>query len=67
MVTQDVNDYLSITLFLCMSVFDQPKATDEARTEINQNRTGISRYIPVIKSGWNERCPFKALQFKMDK
>ncbi len=46
---------------------DQTKATDAARTEINQNRTGISRYFPVIKAGWNERCPFKALQFKMDK
>ena len=49
------------------SVFDQPKATDAARDEINQNRTGMSRYIPAIKSAWNERCPFKALQFKMDK
>lgn len=49
------------------SIFDQPKATDAARDEINQNRTGMSRYIPAIKAGWNERCPFKALQFKMDK
>ena len=67
MVTQDVNDYLSITLFLCMSVFDQPKATDDARKEIVESRTGMSRYIPAIKSAWNERCPFQSLTFKMDK
>lgn len=71
MVTQDVNDYLSITLFLGMSnggsVFDQPKATDAARKEISESRTGMSRYIPAIKSAWNERCPFQSLKFKMDK
>jgi hypothetical protein len=45
-------------------VFDQPKATDEARKEVAENRTGVSRYVQKVKSGWNTMCPFKSLQFK---
>jgi len=50
-----------------MSVFDQPKATDDARKEIVESRTGMSRYIPAIKSAWNERCLFQSLKLKLDK
>lgn len=47
------------------SVFDKPKATDEARQEIEENRTDTGRYIPKIKSRWNELCPFPGLKFKV--
>lgn len=45
-------------------VFDKPKATDDARQEVEENRSTVSRYGQKVKSGWNTMCPFKSLQFK---
>lgn len=45
-------------------VFDKPKATDEARQEVAENRSTVSRYVTKVKSGWNASCPFQSLKFK---
>jgi predicted transcriptional regulator YheO len=44
-------------------VFDTPKATDEARKEVAENRSTVSRYVQKTKAAWNKRCPFQSLKF----
>ena len=60
--TRAANDYLSITLFLGMdegriSIFDEPKATDEAREEVKQNRVfkTFTRVVRAVKKA----CAFR--------
>lgn len=48
-------------------VFDKPKATDDARKEVAENRSTISRYGQKGKDLWNRICPFQSLQFNTGK
>lgn len=40
------------------------KATDQARKEVESNRSAISRYGQKGKAVWNAVCPFQSLKFK---